>query len=219
MCIRDRHTGYAEQDDATAEGACHVVALDFGAKDNMLRSLVRAGCRVTVVPGDTPADEILAAVPDGVFLSNGPGDPAATAAFSTPTLQPLNGRAVPLFGICIGQQLLALALGAKTTKMHRGHRGCNHPVKNLLTGRVEITAQNHGFVVEEESLPTGVTVTHRSLFDGTLEGFQCSDRPIFSVQYHPEASPGPHDSAYLFDHFVGMMRARCDTQSSGAASN
>ncbi len=212
------HTGYAAHDDATAAGAPHVVALDFGAKDNILRSLVRAGCRVTVVPGDTPADEILARAPDGIFLSNGPGDPAATAAFSTPTLQALINRGLPMFGICIGQQLLALALGAKTTKMHRGHRGYNHPVKDLLTGKVEITSQNHGFVVEEESLPAGVTVTHRSLFDGTLEGFQCGDRPIFSVQYHPEASPGPHDSAYLFDRFVGMIQAHRKTdQPTGSA--
>jgi carbamoyl-phosphate synthase small subunit len=183
----------------------HVVAVDFGAKRNILRCLADAGCRVTVVPASASAETILALQPDGVFLSNGPGDPAATGTYAVPVIQRLIESGKPLFGICLGHQMLALALGAKTTKMARGHRGANHPVKDLRTGMVEITSQNHGFVVVEDSLPAHVATTHVSLFDGSNEGIRLKDKPVFSVQYHPEASPGPHDSHYLFQRFVEMM--------------
>ena len=183
----------------------HVVAVDFGAKRNILRSLAGLGCAVTVVPADTPAETILALQPDGVFLSNGPGDPAATGRYAVPAVQTLIASGKPIFGICLGHQILALALGARTAKMHLGHRGANHPVKDLATGRVEITSQNHGFMVVEESLPDSVIPTHVSLFDGSNEGLRLDDRPVFSVQYHPEASPGPHDSHYLFERFVALM--------------
>jgi carbamoyl-phosphate synthase small subunit len=183
----------------------HVVAVDFGAKHNILRCLAAAGCRVTVVPASASADEILGHSPDGVFLSNGPGDPAATGIYAVPTIQALLESGLPLFGICLGHQMLALALGAKTKKMHMGHRGANHPVQDLATQKVEITSQNHGFVVDGETLPAGVSASHVSLFDGTLEGLAVEGRPVFSVQYHPEASPGPQDSHYLFERFVGMM--------------
>ncbi|MBT3991445.1 MAG: glutamine-hydrolyzing carbamoyl-phosphate synthase small subunit [Rhodospirillaceae bacterium] len=183
----------------------HVVAMDFGAKRNILRCLAAAGCKVTVVPASTSADDILALNPDGVFLSNGPGDPAATGEYAVPTIKALIEKNLPIFGICLGHQMLSLALGAKTKKMHHGHRGANHPVKDLETSKVEITSQNHGFVVESDSLPNGVVETHRSLFDGTLEGIRLNGKPIFSVQHHPEASPGPQDSHYLFDRFVKMM--------------
>jgi carbamoyl-phosphate synthase small subunit len=183
----------------------HVVAVDYGAKRNILRCLASAGCRITVVPATTTAKEILARRPDGVFLSNGPGDPAATGIYAVPTIREIVASGVPLFGICLGHQLLALALGASTRKMHHGHRGANHPVKDLETGKVEITSQNHGFVVPAESLPAGVKATHVSLFDGSLEGLKVEGKPVFSVQYHPEASPGPQDSRYLFDRFVKLM--------------
>jgi carbamoyl-phosphate synthase small subunit len=183
----------------------HVVALDFGAKHNILRMLVHAGCRVTVVPSTMSADQILELQPDGVFLSNGPGDPMATAAFAVPTIRALLERTVPIFGICLGHQLLALALGARTDKMYQGHRGGNHPVQHVASGKVEITSQNHGFVVRSDDLPDTVEVTHISLFDGTIEGFRHKTKPAFSVQYHPESSPGPHDSRYLFQQFVQMM--------------
>ena len=183
----------------------HVVAVDYGAKRNILRCLASAGCRVTVVPAATGHEDILRLAPDGVFLSNGPGDPAATGEYAIPAIRGLMASGVPLFGICLGHQILALALGARTAKMHFGHRGANHPVQDLATGRVEITSQNHGFVVERESLPAGVTATHVSLFDQTLEGLKVDGKPIFSVQYHPEASPGPQDSHHLFERFVGMM--------------
>ncbi len=186
----------------------HVVAVDYGAKRNILRCLAAAGCRVTVVPATAAAEDILRHQPDGVFLSNGPGDPAATAAYAVPAIQSVLAAGVPLFGICLGHQLLALALGGKTYKLDRGHRGANQPVKELATGRVEITAQNHGFAVDEGSLPPGVRITHRSLFDGSNEGIACDDKSAFSVQYHPEASPGPADSHHLFRRFVGMMEAR-----------
>lgn len=185
--------------------AYHVVAMDFGAKRNILRCLASAGCKVTVVPGNTTADEILALKPDGVFLSNGPGDPAATAAYAVPTIRTLLDKNVPTFGICLGHQLLGLALGGKTQKMPLGHRGANHPVQDLATGRVEITSQNHGFCVIPESLPADVEVTHISLFDKTNEGLRVKNKPAFSVQYHPESSPGPHDSHYLFHRFVEMI--------------
>ncbi len=183
----------------------HVVAIDFGIKRNILRSLAERGCKVTVVPAQTPADDILAMKPDGVFLSNGPGDPAATMDYSMPTLQALLKTDTPIFGICLGHQILALALGLKTQKLSLGHRGANQPVKDLETGKVEITSQNHGFVVTEDSLPEGVVLTHRSLFDGCVEGLRVEGRPVFSVQYHPEASPGPQDSHYLFDRFCRLM--------------
>jgi carbamoyl-phosphate synthase small subunit len=187
----------------------HVVAVDYGAKRNILRCLASAGCRVTVVPATATGDDILRHDPDGVFLSNGPGDPAATGLYAVPALRQVLDSGVPIFGICLGHQLLALALGAKTYKMERGHRGANQPVKDLATGKVEITSQNHGFAVDADSLPANAKVTHVSLFDGSNEGIASTDRPAFSVQYHPEASPGPSDSHYLFHRFVGMMeRAR-----------
>jgi carbamoyl-phosphate synthase small subunit len=188
------------------EGKPHVIALDFGAKRNILRCLVSSGCRVTVVPGNTPAADIFALKPDGVFLSNGPGDPAATGAYAVPTIRAVLDKDIPLFGICLGHQMLALALGGQTKKMHLGHRGANQPVKDLTTGKVEITSQNHGFCVLPETLPSNVEVTHVSLFDGSNEGLRVKDKPAFSVQYHPEASPGPMDSHYLFDRFMGMMK-------------
>ena len=183
----------------------HVVAIDFGAKRNILRCLATAGCKVTIVPASTNAEDILAHNPDGIFLSNGPGDPAATGEYAVPTVQKLLASGKPLFGICLGHQILALALGGKTEKMHLGHRGGNQPVKDIHTGKVEITSQNHGFCVMPESLPDNVEVTHISLFDGSNEGIRATDKPAFSVQYHPEASPGPMDSHYLFDRFVGLM--------------
>jgi len=183
-----------------------VVAVDFGAKRNILRCLAAAGCEVTVVPATATAEEILRHQPDGVFLSNGPGDPAATAEYAVPAIRQVLEKRVPVFGICLGHQLLSLALGAKTYKLARGHRGANQPVKDLVTGKVEITSQNHGFAVDEKTLPATVKVTHVSLFDGSNEGVACTDRPAFSVQYHPEASPGPSDSHYLFHRFVEMIK-------------
>ena len=185
-----------------------VVAVDFGAKKNILRSLASVGCDVTVVPASTSADEILKMNPDGVFLSNGPGDPAATGEYAVPMIKQIMDANVPLFGICLGHQMLSLALGGATQKMHMGHRGANHPVKDNETGHVEITSQNHGFVVVRESLPAGVVETHTSLFDGSLEGIRVEGKPIFSVQHHPEASPGPEDSHYLFDRFVKLMEEK-----------
>ena len=183
----------------------HVVAVDFGAKQNILRCLADLDCRVTVVPASTSAKDVLRHKPDGVFLSNGPGDPAATGAYAVPMIREVVNTGLPVFGICLGHQMLALALGARTEKMHHGHRGANHPVKDLQTGKVEITSQNHGFVVVDASLPTNVVATHRSLFDNSLEGLRVTGRPVFSVQYHPEASPGPQDAHYLFKRFVGMI--------------
>ena len=184
-----------------------VVAVDFGAKRNILRCLAELGCAVTVVPAMASADDILGHEPDGVFLSNGPGDPAATGSYAIPVVQAVVEKNIPTFGICLGYQILALALGAKTEKMHHGHRGANHPVKDLETGKVEITSQNHGFMVDVETLPDNVVLTHQSLFDGTPEGLKVTDRPVFGVQHHPEASPGPQDSHYLFDRFVALMEA------------
>jgi len=183
----------------------HVVAIDYGIKRNILRSLASLDVELTVMPAATPAEDILALSPDGVFLSNGPGDPAATGKFAVPEIQKLLGSGKPIFGICLGHQMLALALGAKTEKMKFGHHGANHPVKDLATGKVEITSQNHGFSVSADSLPDGVDMTHVSLFDGSLEGLALRDRPVFSVQYHPEAAPGPEDSAYLFDRFLNLI--------------
>ncbi len=183
----------------------HVVSVDFGAKRNILRCLASTGCRVTVVPASATAKDILAHKPDGVFLSNGPGDPAATGQYAVGMVQGILGSGLPIFGICLGHQILSLALGAKTHKMHMGHRGGNQPVKDLLTGKVEITSQNHGFVVDRETLPQGVVESHVSLFDGSNEGIRVEGKPVFSVQYHPEASPGPQDSHYLFERFVEFM--------------
>ena len=185
-----------------------VVAVDYGAKRNILRCLADAGCEVTVVPATATAEDILRHAPDGVFLSNGPGDPAATGEYAVPAIKGVLEAGTPVFGICLGHQLLALALGARTYKLDRGHRGGNQPVKDLATGRVEITSQNHGFAVDEASLPAGVTVTHRSLFDGSNEGIACEGQPAFSVQYHPEASPGPSDSHYLFRRFTDLIESR-----------
>jgi carbamoyl-phosphate synthase small subunit len=186
----------------------HVVAVDYGAKRNILRSLASAGCRVTVVPATASTEDILRHRPDGVFLSNGPGDPAATGDYAVPAIKGVLERGIPVFGICLGHQLLALALGARTYKLDRGHRGANQPVKDLTTGKVEITSQNHGFAVDVATLPPDVRPTHVSLFDGSNEGLACADRPAFSVQYHPEASPGPSDSHYLFRRFVEMIERR-----------
>ena len=194
----------------------HVVAVDYGAKRNILRCLVQAGCRVTVVPAGATAEEILRHAPDGVFLSNGPGDPAATAEYAVPAIRGVLDAGIPVFGICLGHQLLALALGGRTYKLDRGHRGANQPVKDLLTGRVEITSQNHGFAVDDASLPSDVRVTHVSLFDGSNEGIASTRLPAFSVQYHPEASPGPSDSVHLFERFVGLMNGH-ETASAPAA--
>jgi len=185
----------------------HVVAVDYGAKRNILRCLAATGFRVTVVPATSTAEDILRHKPDGVFLSNGPGDPAATGEYAVPAIRGVLDAGVPVFGICLGHQLLSLALGAKTYKLARGHRGANQPVKDLDTGKVEITSQNHGFAVDVETLPKTARVTHVSLFDGSNEGIACTDRPAFSVQYHPEASPGPTDSHYLFRRFAELITA------------
>jgi len=186
----------------------HVVAVDFGIKRNILRQLAAQGCRVTVVPAKTSADEIFALKPDGIFLSNGPGDPAATGEYAVPVIKKVVNSGIPTFGICLGHQMLGLALGGHTMKMHQGHHGANHPVKDLGTGKVEITSMNHGFAVDKDSLPKNVQQTHVSLFDGSNCGIALKDLPVFSVQYHPEASPGPRDSHYLFARFVELMRAR-----------
>ena len=183
----------------------HVVAMDFGAKDNIFRNLVHAGADVTVVPAETPLEAILALKPAGVFLSNGPGDPAATGVYAVPVIKGLLDAGVPIFGICLGHQMLALAAGARTIKMHQGHRGANHPVKRKADNVVEITSMNHGFAVDAASLPEGVVETHVSLFDGSNCGIEIAGKRAFSVQYHPEASPGPMDSFYLFEKFVGML--------------
>lgn len=184
----------------------HVVAMDFGAKRNILRNIVSKGARLTVVPAIAKAEDILALNPDGIFLSNGPGDPAATGQYAVPEIKKLVASGKPLFGICLGHQLLALALGGKTVKMHQGHHGANHPVQDLTTTKVEITSMNHGFAVEAASLPDGVTQTHISLFDQSNAGLSVDGKPVFSVQYHPEASPGPHDAHYLFTRFVNLIR-------------
>ncbi|MGI9384184.1 MAG: glutamine-hydrolyzing carbamoyl-phosphate synthase small subunit [Methyloligellaceae bacterium] len=185
----------------------HVVAIDYGLKRNILRCLASAGCRVTVVPATTSAEDVLARDPDGIFLSNGPGDPAATGAYAVPEIRKLVDSGLPVFGICLGHQMLAIALGARTLKMHQGHHGANHPVKDFTTEKVEITSMNHGFTVDRETLPDGIEETHVSLFDGTNCGLNLKDRPVFSVQYHPEASPGPQDSHYLFRRFLNHIRA------------
>lgn len=194
------------------EAGFKVVALDFGAKRNILRCLASAGCDVTVLPATATAEEVLAHKPDGVFLSNGPGDPAATGTYAVPMIKDVLAQSnIPVFGICLGHQMLALALGAQTVKMNHGHHGANHPVKDLETGKVEITSMNHGFTVDSQTLPDGVLETHVSLFDGSNCGIRMADRPVFSVQYHPEASPGPMDSYYLFERFVEHMSEQAKT--------
>ena len=194
--------GFERQNDAKHK----VVAIDYGAKRNILRCLASAGCEVIVVPASSSADEVLTHKPDGVFLSNGPGDPAATGMYAVPVIQHLlENTDLPIFGICLGHQMLALALGAKTIKMNHGHHGANHPVKEHSSGKVEITSMNHGFAVDAQTLPDGVEETHVSLFDGSNCGIKMSNRPVFSVQHHPEASPGPQDSFYLFNQFVTSM--------------
>jgi carbamoyl-phosphate synthase small subunit len=196
--------GYGEQ----TEPSLHVVAIDYGVKRNILRLLAGLGAKVTVVPAQTSSAEILAMQPDGIFLSNGPGDPAATGKYAVPVIQDLLKTEIPVFGICLGHQMLALALGGRTEKMHQGHHGANHPVKDHTTGKVEIVSMNHGFAVDAESLPEGVEETHVSLFDGSNCGIALTGRPVFSVQHHPEASPGPQDSHYLFKRFVNLIRER-----------
>jgi carbamoyl-phosphate synthase small subunit len=196
--------GYGRQENPTL----NVVAIDYGTKRNILRLIAQQGCKVTVLPATATAEEVLQRKPDGVFLSNGPGDPAATGEYAVPMIRKVIDAGVPTFGICLGHQMLGIAVGGKTMKMHQGHHGANHPVKDLSTGKVEITAMNHGFAVDANSLPKNVEQTHVSLFDGSNCGLKLKDKPVFSVQYHPEASPGPRDSHYLFGRFVEMMKAR-----------
>ena len=196
--------GYARR---TGPGL-RVVAIDYGAKRNILRCLASTGCEVTVLPATATTEDVMALNPEGVFLSNGPGDPAATGTYAVPMIKGVLAADIPVFGICLGHQMLALALGARTVKMNHGHHGANHPVKDVGTGRVEITSMNHGFTVDSQTLPAGVIETHVSLFDGSNCGIRLADRPVFSVQYHPEASPGPQDSYYLFERFATAMRAR-----------
>ena len=186
----------------------HIVALDFGVKRNILRLFAGLGCKVTVMPATASAEEVLAQSPDGIFLSNGPGDPAATGTYAVPVIRKLIETGLPIFGICLGHQILALALGGTTAKMHQGHHGANHPVKDYTTGKVEIVSMNHGFAVDSKSLPDGVEETHVSLFDGTNCGLRVTGKPVFSVQHHPEASPGPQDSHYLFRRFVNLVREK-----------
>ncbi|SPF78468.1 glutamine-hydrolyzing carbamoyl-phosphate synthase small subunit [Pseudoprimorskyibacter insulae] len=194
--------GYARQTEAKHK----VVAVDYGAKRNILRCLASAGCDVTVLPATATAEDVMAHNPDGLFLSNGPGDPAATGVYAVPMIRDILAKTdIPVFGICLGHQMLALALGARTIKMNHGHHGANHPVKEIATGKVEITSMNHGFAVDAQSLPEGVEETHVSLFDGSNCGIRIKDRPVFSVQHHPEASPGPQDSFYLFERFAESM--------------
>lgn len=197
---------YEWQENAAAQNAPHVVVVDYGVKRNILRCLAAEGMRLTVVPCTTTAEEIMGMKPDGVFLSNGPGDPAATGVYAVPVIKELLATGMPVFGICLGHQLLSLAIGGKTQKLSFGHRGGNHPVKDLETGKIEITSQNHGFCVIADSLPDTAEATHVSLFDGTNEGLRLKGRPVFSVQYHPEASPGPHDSHYLFQRFAALLQ-------------
>ncbi len=210
---REKHEGWEGGPWALGQGYAnsqgddrpHVVAIDYGSKDNIFRNLVKAGARVTVVPAQASLEDIEALKPDGVFLSNGPGDPAATGEYAVPTIKALLDKDVPVFGICLGHQLLGLAVGAQTTKMNQGHRGANHPVKRLEDGVVEITSMNHGFAVDRDTLPDTVEETHVSLFDGSNAGLSVKGKKAFGVQYHPEASPGPQDSFYLFERFVGML--------------
>ncbi|MBX5230565.1 glutamine-hydrolyzing carbamoyl-phosphate synthase small subunit [Rhizobium sp. NLR9b] len=198
--------GYGEL--GAADAKYHVVCLDYGVKRNILRLFAGLDCKVTVVPATTSAEDVLALQPDGIFLSNGPGDPAATGEYAVPVIKTLVKTDIPVFGICLGHQMLGLALGAKTEKMHQGHHGANHPVKDHTTGKVEIVSMNHGFAIDSKSLPDGVEETHISLFDGTNCGLRVLGKQVFSVQHHPEASPGPQDSHYLFRRFVNMVREK-----------
>jgi carbamoyl-phosphate synthase small subunit len=201
------NAGYGSGEAAkSGEPKFNVVAIDYGTKRNILRLLAGTGCAITVVPATTSAQDVMELAPDGIFLSNGPGDPAATGAYAVPVIRALIDAGLPTFGICLGHQMLGIAVGGTTTKMHQGHHGANNPVKDLVTGKVEITSMNHGFAVDRASLPGHVEETHISLFDGSNCGIALKDRPVFSVQYHPEASPGPRDSHYLFDRFVALMR-------------
>ena len=201
----NRETGHGDLEKDGRTPDFHVVAVDYGAKRNILRCLADSGCKVTVVPATATSEDILRHKPDGVFLSNGPGDPAATGKYAVPVIKEIIETGKPVFGICLGHQLLSLAFGAKTYKLALGHRGANQPVKDLETGKVEITSQNHGFCVDRSTLPKNVVETHTSLFDGIVEGMRATDKPVFSVQYHPEASPGPQDSHYLFHRFTKLM--------------
>ncbi len=198
--------GYGEHE--VLDSDIHIVALDFGVKRNILRLLAGLGAKVTVLPATASAEDVLALNPDGIFLSNGPGDPEATGDYAVPTIRKLLDSGIPMFGICLGHQMLALALGARTVKMHQGHHGANHPVKDHTTGKVEIVSMNHGFAVDSKSLPEGVTETHVSLFDGSNCGLAVDGKPVFSVQHHPEASPGPQDSHYLFRRFINLIREK-----------
>ena len=197
-----KETGYKKNN----KKSFHVVAIDYGIKKNILRYFSDFNCKVTVVSCKTSTDKILALKPNGIFLSNGPGDPAATGKYAINIIKDLIKKNLPIFGICLGHQILALALGAKTKKMKLGHRGANHPVKNLIHDNVEITSQNHGFEVIKENLPKNIEVTHKSLFDNSIEGIKLKNKPIFSVQYHPESNPGPQDSVYLFQEFINNMK-------------
>jgi carbamoyl-phosphate synthase small subunit len=203
----DEKTWVWDKGYAHVDGGKKVVAIDYGLKRNILRCLTSAGCDVTVVPATTSAQDILAMKPEGIFLSNGPGDPAATGEYAVPEITKLVASGIPVFGICLGHQMLAIALGGKTLKMHQGHHGANHPVKDHTTGKVEIVSMNHGFAVDRDSLPANIVETHVSLFDGSNAGLQVKGKPVFSVQHHPEASPGPQDSHYLFKRFVDLMNA------------
>ncbi|ENN87869.1 carbamoyl-phosphate synthase small chain [Rhizobium freirei PRF 81] len=198
--------GYGEL--GAADAKYHVVCLDYGVKRNILRLFAGLDCKVTVLPATASTDEVLGLKPDGIFLSNGPGDPAATGEYAVPVIKDLLKTEIPLFGICLGHQMLGLALGAKTAKMHQGHHGANHPVKDHTTGKVEIVSMNHGFAVDSNSLPEGIEETHVSLFDGSNCGLRVAGKPVFSVQHHPEASPGPQDSHYLFRRFVNLVREK-----------
>jgi carbamoyl-phosphate synthase small subunit len=206
--------GYGHAHDAEF----HVVAIDYGIKRNILRQLAGKGCKVTVVPARTSSEDIVALRPDGVFLSNGPGDPAATGEYAVPVIRHIIAQGIPTFGICLGHQMLGIAVGAKTVKMHQGHHGANHPVKDLATGKVEITSMNHGFAVDRATLPPNVNETHVSLFDGSNCGLALEDKPVFSVQYHPEASPGPRDSHYLFERFAHLMRQQKRARAGGTGT-
>ena len=207
-------SGHGSRPDAGVKG--HVVAIDYGIKTNILRSLAEQGLEVTVVPAESSAEDILAHNPDGIFLSNGPGDPAATGSYAVPTIRTLIDTGLPMFGICLGHQMLGLALGGKTMKMHHGHHGANHPVQDTRNGAVAITSQNHGFAIDADSLPDTVEQTHISLFDKTNQGIQVKNKPVFSVQFHPEASPGPHDGSHLFALFSEMISQNKKTRKSVA---
>lgn len=202
VALWNKKTGYQ----TNSQHSLNIVAIDFGIKKNILRNFSNLGCKITVVPANTSYETIKKLNPDGVFLSNGPGDPAATSKFAKSCIQNILNKKIPIFGICLGHQLLGHALGCDTKKMHQGHRGANHPVKNLLSNKVEITSQNHGFEIDKQTLPKDIDITHVSLFDGSIEGISSKNAPAFSVQYHPEASPGPHDSNYLFKQFIELIK-------------